>query len=247
MGSLDGRTALVTGASSGIGAGIAKGLATAGARVLLVARHRDRLGEVAEGFHPSAPKPTIVQADITRDDDLKEIAQAVADLPKLDILVHAAGIYEPMPFHESRLESFDRQWRTNVRAPFVLTQRLLSNFQGDGVIVFVTSIAGHIGFPNSVAYCATKGAEELLSKSLAVELAPKGIRVNAIAPGNIRTPMNAQLFAKPGYSDEIVAATPANRVGDVDDIVPCVLFLVSQDAKYVYGASFVVDGGWIAR
>jgi len=245
---LKGKTAVVTGASSGIGAAIAVGFAKAGVRVVMVGRDRGKLRMVAERFPVRAPAPVVVQADITKDDDVKKIVRATRKAtPKLDVLVHAAGIYEPAPFLESRLESFDRQWRTNVRAPFALTQRLLLSFRGDGAIVFITSIAGHIGFPNSVCYCASKGGEELLSKALAIELAPKGIRVNALAPGNIRTPMNAGLFAQPGYTEAMLADTPAGRIGEVADIVPCVLFLASQRASYVHGASMVVDGGWIAR
>ncbi|HUZ88563.1 MAG TPA: SDR family oxidoreductase [Candidatus Acidoferrales bacterium] len=244
---LSGRTAVVTGASSGMGAGIAAGLAGAGAQVLLVGRNRERLSRSASAASAGARAALVVEADITEEAGVAAVVAASAAFPKLDVLVHAAGVYEPMPFSDTPMESLDRQWRINVRAPFALTQALLPSFHGQGAVIFVTSIAGHIGFPNSVAYCATKGGEELLSKALAMELAPLGIRVNAIAPGNIHTPMNAHLFAQPGWTEQLIGDTPAGRIGEVEDIVPAVVFLASSAAQYMFGASMVVDGGWVAR
>ena len=113
-------------------------------------------------------------------------------------------------------------------------------------MIFISSIAGHVAFPNSAAYCASKGAVELLAKALATEFSPR-IRVNVIAPGNIRTPMNAALRAQPGYEDAAAELTPAGRHGDPEEIAAAVLFVASDAASFVHGASFLVDGGWTAR
>jgi NAD(P)-dependent dehydrogenase (short-subunit alcohol dehydrogenase family) len=166
---------------------------------------------------------------------------------RLDAVVHAAGIFEPVPFAEAPAESFDRQWRTNVRAPYLITQAALPHLGAGSSVVFISSIAGHVGFPNSTAYCATKGALELLTRALAMELSPRGIRVNCIAPGNVHTPMNADLRALPGYEDACNELTPAGRFGEPEEIAAAVRFFLSDAASYVHGASLLVDGGWAAR
>jgi NAD(P)-dependent dehydrogenase (short-subunit alcohol dehydrogenase family) len=111
----------------------------------------------------------------------------------------------------------------------------------------VSSIAGRVAFPNSAAYCATKGAVELLTKALAVELAPRGIRVNAIAPGNIRTAMNEELLQSKEWEQMYLDGTPYGRVGVVEDVAPLAVFLASDAARYIHGESILVDGGWTAR
>ena len=135
----------------------------------------------------------------------------------------------------------------NVRAPYAITHAAQAHLQSGASVIFISSIAGHIGFPNSAAYCATKGAIEQLTKSLAVELAPRGVRVNAIAPGNIHSPMNEEFFQSPEYERAMIERTPAGRVGVVEDVAPAAVFLASEAARYVYGVSLLVDGGWAAQ
>ncbi|GAA1033798.1 MULTISPECIES: SDR family NAD(P)-dependent oxidoreductase [Amycolatopsis] len=241
------RTAVVTGASSGIGAQIARELGSAGARIALVGRDSQRLGAVAGELAAAGAEAEPIVADLATAAGPKEVVdRAVARFGGIDVLVHAAGVFLPTPFADTTDELLDAQWATNVRAPFRLT-RAASEHLGDGSsVIFVSSICGHVGFPNSSAYCATKGAVELLVKSLTAEFAPQGIRVNAVAPGNVRTSINAHLLADSDYERQMLDSTPAGRVGEVGDIAPAVAFLASPAASYIHGASLLIDGGWVA-
>ena len=241
---LDGKVAVVTGASSGIGAAIAEALSQAGARVVLTGRDEARLRQAAGrvGEH------RVVPADLADDAAPQRIVAETLDaFGALNVLVHSAGIFWPKPFAEAPLADFDAQFRVNVRAPYALTQAALPHLRPDGSVIFISSIAGHVGFPSSTAYCGTKGAVELMTKSLAMELAPVGVRVNAIAPGNIHTPMNARFFESEDYNRSMIERTPFGRVGVVEDIAPVAVFLASDAARYVHGESILVDGGWAAQ
>jgi NAD(P)-dependent dehydrogenase (short-subunit alcohol dehydrogenase family) len=241
---LDGKVAVVTGASSGIGAAIAQAMSEAGARVVVTGRDEKRLRACSE----SLGEHYIVVADLGDDEAPRRIvAETIDAFGALSVLVHSAGIFWPKPFAEAPLEEFDQQFRVNVRAPYALTQAALPHLQPDGVVVFVSSIAGHVGFLNSTAYCGTKGAVELMTKSLALELAPLGVRVNAVAPGNIHTPMNARFFESEEYERAMIERTPFGRVGVVEDIAPVAVFLASDAARYIHGESILVDGGWAAQ
>lgn len=244
---LENRVAVVTGASSGIGAATARALGAAGGRVVLVGRDRERLEEAGAAVEATGAEAHLVNADIADGDGPSRIVAASLDrFGAVDVLVNAAGVFQPSPFAETPDESLDLQWEVNVRAPYRLTREALPHLGRGSSIVFISSNAGHVGFPNSSAYCASKGAIELLVKSLAMELAPQGIRVNAVAPGNVHTKMNAHLFEDPEYTRQMLDMTPAGRVGEVDDIAPAVVFLASPAADYIHGASLLVDGGWVA-
>jgi NAD(P)-dependent dehydrogenase (short-subunit alcohol dehydrogenase family) len=241
---LDGKVAIVTGASSGIGFAIAEAMSAAGAKLVLVGRDEERLGRCAERCTEHA----VVAVDLTteRASDLI-VERAMNQFGAIDSIVHSAGIFWPKPFGEAPLEDLDHHWHVNVRTPYALTQAALPHLRRGSSVIFVSSIAGRVAFPNSAAYCATKGAVEQLTKALAVELAPQGIRVNAIAPGNIRTPMNEELLKNPDYEQMYLDGTPYGRVGVVDDIAPLAVFLASDAAGYIHGESILVDGGWAAR
>jgi len=241
---LDGKVAVITGASSGIGAGIAQAMSDAGARVVVTGRDEERLRVCSD----SLGEHHIVIADLEDDDAPRRIvAETIDAFGALNVLVHSAGVFWPSPFAEAPLEEFDQQFRVNVRAPYAVTQAALPHLQPYGAVVFVSSIAGYVGFPNSTAYCGTKGAVELMTKSLALELAPVGVRVNAIAPGNVRTPMNASFFESEKYERAMIERTPFGRVGVVEDIAPVAVFLASDAARYIHGESILVDGGWAAQ
>jgi NAD(P)-dependent dehydrogenase (short-subunit alcohol dehydrogenase family) len=174
------------------------------------------------------------------------VDSAIEAFGALDVVVHSAGLFWPKPFEDTSLDDLDAQWLLNVRVPFELSQVALPHLGPGSSILFISSIAGYVGFPNSSAYCATKGAVELLAKALAVELAPGQIRVNVIAPGNVRTPMNEHLLARPEYMEAMLDATPSRRIGEVADIAPFAVFLASDAASFMIGSSVLIDGGWAA-
>ena len=241
---LSGKSAVITGGSSGIGRGIAVAFARSGANVVVVGRDLERLKETNELAGGSC---RILCLELTEAGaPARLVNETLRACGSLNVLVHAAGVFLPQPFEQSSLDDFDRQWEINVRVPYAVTRASIPHLRTDGSVIFISSIAGHVGFPNSAAYCATKGAVELMSKALTLEFARDGIRFNCIAPGNIRTSMNEHLLADPAYEKEMLDSTPSGRIGTVDDIAGAALYLASDAASYVHGSSFVIDGGWVA-
>ena len=246
--SMRGRVTIVTGASSGIGAGAALALAEAGSDVVLVGRSAERLAATAAAVRECGVRTVSVEVDLVASEAPLRITEtALAAFGRLDGLVHSAGVFIPAPVADITTDMLERHWQTNVVAPFRLTQAALPNLDPGSSIVFVSSISGHLGSPDCVAYCASKGAVELLVKSLAVELGPRGIRVNAVAPSDIRTPMNDHLFASPAYEEGILAVTPIKRVGMIADVAPAIVYLMSAASNYVNGTSLLIDGGCAAQ
>jgi NAD(P)-dependent dehydrogenase (short-subunit alcohol dehydrogenase family) len=241
---LSGKSAVVTGGSSGIGRGIAVAFARSGADVVIVGRDPARLEETNE---LAGGRCHVLCLDLIEDGaPARLVDETLRTCGSLDVLVHAAGLFLPQPFEQASLDDFDRQWEVNVRAPYAVTRASMPHLRPDGSVIFISSIAGHVGFRNSAAYCATKGAVELMSKAMTLEFAGEGIRFNCIAPGNIRTTMNEHLFADPAYEKEMLGSTPSGRIGTVDDVAGAAVYLASDAASYVHGSSFVIDGGWVA-
>ena len=248
--SLEAKRALVTGASSGMGAETAKAMAGAGATVVAVGRNEERLGGVLAEISSAGGKASGIRRDLTEERaPASVVEEAAGRLGGLDILVNAVGIMEVGPFAEATIESLDRQYETNLRTPFAVTLAALPHLRSSkGVIIFFSSMAALASFPESTAYTATKGAIDAMSRQLAVELAPDGVRVNALAPGEIDTPMNVELYAKdPEFVEHMKEFTPAGRLGYPDDVAPVAVFLASDAARFIYGVTLAVDGGVVAR
>jgi NAD(P)-dependent dehydrogenase (short-subunit alcohol dehydrogenase family) len=241
--SLRGRTAVVTGASRGIGAAIARALDRAGARVALVARSKDALAEVAASL---ANAPTAIEADLADPAAPGSVARRAIDaLGHVDALVNNAGIGVRLPSVELDAETIDRLLQVNVRGLLLLTTALLPSMvaRRSGAIVNISSVSSQVGTPRRAAYAASKGAVDALTRSLAIEFGPHGIRVNCVAPGAIVTEMWQRNRAVPGVIEQIEKQVPLRRWGEPDDVADVVAFLVSDAARYVTAQTIEVDGG----
>jgi len=240
---LNGQVAIVTGAGRGIGRGCAEALAAAGAEVIAIARSEADLAEVAA--HESGRIEVWVD-DVTGDDVLRKI-EAVEGL---SILVNNAGGNRPQAFVDVDVDSLDFVIDLNVRAAFRVAQaaaRAMLASGSKGSIVHMSSQMGHVGSPNRTVYCMTKHAIEGLTKAMAVELAPNGIRVNAVAPTFIETPLTKPMLDDPEFRDFVFGMIPMGKLGSIDDVVAAVMYLVSPGSGMVTGHSLKVDGGWTAQ
>jgi NAD(P)-dependent dehydrogenase (short-subunit alcohol dehydrogenase family) len=243
---LDGRTALVTGAGRGIGRGCAVALAEAGADLILVSRSADELEHVADEVEALGRCARAVALDVT---DAKSIRQLVVELPALDVLVVSAGGNVPEPFLEVTEDHLDALLALNVRSAFVTVQAAARRMveAGRGSIVILSSQMGHVGAAGRSVYCTTKHAVEGLTKAAALELAPHGVRVNAVAPTFVETPMTAPFLAEDGFRAHVEERIPLGRLGRVEDVSAGVVFLASEAAALVTGTSLLIDGGWTAQ
>jgi NAD(P)-dependent dehydrogenase (short-subunit alcohol dehydrogenase family) len=244
---LDGRVAVVTGAGRGLGRACAVALAEAGADVVLISRTREELDAVAAAISQRGGRARALVCDIL---DSAQIAERIEALERIDILVNNAGGNMPEPFVQVTEERLDRILDLNVRAAFLVAQavarRMIAGGRG-GSIIHMSSQMGHVGAPNRTVYCMTKHAIEGLNKAMAVELAPHGIRVNAIGPTFVITPLTRPFFDRKEFRDDTMASIPLGRLAELEDIMGAVVFLASPAAAMITGASLTVDGGWTAR
>jgi NAD(P)-dependent dehydrogenase (short-subunit alcohol dehydrogenase family) len=240
---LDGRRALITGAGRGIGAAIARAFADAGAaRLTLVSRSRDELERVARSCGPVA---RVLPCDVT---DVAAFQAAFAQVDALDVLVCAAGANVPQALDEVDLDAADRLWALNVRAGLHAAREAVRRMPAEGgAVVFVSSQMGHVGAARRSVYCATKHAVEGMTRALAVELAPRGVRVVSVAPTFVETDMTAPFLADDGFRADVLRQIPLGRLGTVEEVAFAALYAASPAAGSLTGSSVMVDGGWTAQ
>ena len=243
---LDGRRALVTGAGRGIGLGAAAALAQAGAHVTLAARSRVEIEAAASAIVAAGGSAQALVIDVT---DVDAVAAAVAAAEPFDVFVNNAGTNRPKPFTTVAQDDFDVVMGLNVRAAFFAAQavaRRLIETGKPGSIINLSSQMGHVGAENRTLYCASKHALEGLTKAMAVELAPHGIRVNTLCPTFIETPMTRPFLAEPVFASAVMSKIKLGRLGQVEDLMGGILFLSSAASALMTGAALVIDGGWTA-
>lgn len=247
-GVLEGQVAIVTGAGKGLGRAIALALAEAGAHVALAARSEADLAAVAEEIRALGRRGLAVPTDVTDREEVEALVErTVRELGGLDILVNNAGIVRECPLLETTDDDWDAVIDTNVRGTFLCTRsagRVLTA-KGSGKIINVASNLGVLAVARLASYCASKGAIIQLTKALALEWAPFGVQVNAIAPGYFETDMNAELRARPESLGRILRRIPAGRMGRPEEVGPLAVFLASAASDFVTGETVVIDGGQV--
>ncbi len=246
---LSGRLAVVTGGGSGLGMAIARGLAQAGARVVINGRNRAKLEAAAAELAAAGPSVSVTAFDVT---DEAAVTAGMADIERthgpVDILVNNAAVNNRKPFDEYTLAEWRALQDANFDGPFLVARAVVPAMKARrcGKIINICSLASDIGRPNIVAYAASKGGLKMMTRALAVELAPHNVQVNGIAPGFFKTEMNTALINDAEFSAWVAKRTPAGRWGDPKEIAGAAVFLASPASDYVTGHLLYVDGGFSA-
>lgn len=243
---LDGRLALVTGSSAGIGRALARGLAQAGAAVVLNGRDAARLEATAAALRAEGLTVHERAFDVCDATAVEAaIAGIEADIGPIDVLVNNAGIQRRAPFHEFAHADWQELMRTNLDSVFFVGQAVARRMvpRRRGRIINICSVMSELGRASVVPYTASKGGVKMLTKGMAVDLGPHGITVNGIGPGYFKTELNAKLVADEAFSTWLVNRTPSRRWGEVEDLAPAAVFLASDAGRFVNGHILYVDGG----
>ncbi len=245
---LEGKVALVTGGDQGIGRGIALRLAQEGADVAIGFRsNKDGAAETTKDIQATGQKGIAIQGDVGKIADGQNlVTQAVAQLGKIDILVNNAGLERHADFWDVTEADFDVVLNVNLKGVFFITQAAVKHWKDTkrpGKIINISSVHEELPFPHFASYCASKGALKMLTRDLAIELAPLGITTNNIAPGAIETPINTKLLNDPEKLNALLQNIPLRRLGKPEDVAGMAAFLASSDSDYVTGTTFFVDGG----
>ena len=245
---LKGNVAVVTGSSSGIGQAIAIKFAQEGASVVIdYVGPEQGANDTLKSIEAAGGKAIIVEADVTRLDDINNLVeQGWSKFGSVDILVNNAGMEKKSAFWETPEQDYDHVLSVNLKGPFFLTQafvRKLRAAKKKGRVINISSVHEDMAFPGFATYCASKGGLRMLMRDLAVELGPEGITVNNVAPGAISTPINTGLLHDKPKLDALLKNIPLGRLGTSEDVANLVAFLASDDAAYVNGATYIIDGG----
>ena len=244
---LDGRNALVTGAGRGIGMGASIALAEAGANVTLVSRTENELKTLSDYLNNEGHNTSFVSLDVNNESDVKNL---IENSDPFEILVNNAGTNRPAKLVDTKIEDFDYVMSLNVRSVVSLTKvvvdKMIKN-KVKGSIINVSSQMGHVGGPNRTTYCSSKFAIEGFTKSLAIELALDGIRVNTVCPTFIQTPMTEPFLKDDEFKKATIGMIPLGRLGEIRDVMGPFVFLASDASLLMTGSSVLVDGGWTAR
>jgi len=245
---LSGKVAVVTGASKGIGAAIAKALAGEGASVVVNYSSSKSEGEkVAKEITADGGKAVALQANLSKRDEIERLfADSKKAFGRLDILVNNAGIYEFGPLENVTEENFHKQFNLNVLGLLLASQAAAKQFDGDGgTIINISSIVSTLGVPGGVVYSGTKGAVDAITRSLAVELAPRKIRVNAVRPGMVETEgTHSGGILESDMRKQVQAQTPLGRIGKPQDIASMAVFLATDDSSWITGETLLISGGY---
>lgn len=244
---LDGRRALVTGAGRGIGLAAAAALAQASAHVVLVARTAGEIESAAAEIRREGGSAEPLVLDVT---DLASVRAAVAAQAPFDVLVNNAGTNRPAPFLQVTEQDYDAITNLNQRAAFFVAQAVAQRMVEAGIrgsIIHISSQMGHVGGARRTVYCMSKHGVEGLTKAMAIDLAPHGIRVNTIGPTFIDTPLTRPFWNDKAFHEDVLRRIKLSRLGTVEDLMGAVVFLASDAAALVTGTSLVVDGGWTAE
>jgi NAD(P)-dependent dehydrogenase (short-subunit alcohol dehydrogenase family) len=243
---LDGRKALVTGAGRGIGLAAAVALAEAGAHVVLAARTDSEIEAAAAAIREKGWSASALRLDVL---DVEGLDAAISAAGPFHVLVNNAGTNRPKPMTEISVEDFDAVVDLNVRSAYFVDRAVVKGMLAAGIkgsIIHMSSQMGHVGGPRRTVYCTSKHAIEGLTKSLAVELGPQGIRVNSVCPTFILTEMTRPFFEDAAFKESVVSKIKLGRLGEIEDLMGPILFLASDASALVTGASLLVDGGWTA-
>lgn len=247
---LDGKTALVTGASRGLGKAIALALAQAGARLVLVSRDLDLLNQTADAARALGQQAVVFKTDVTNETQIRELENDVArQFGQIQILVNNAGMNIRKPATEFSLQEWRQVIDTNLTSAFLMCRSFVPIMRGQdyGRILNLTSIMSHVSLPGRTAYSASKAGLLGFTRALALELAPEKITVNGISPGPFATEINTPVLQNPELNQQFVSRIPLGRWGQVEEVGHLAVYLCSEEAGFITGTDLLIDGGWTAQ